>query len=110
MPLPLHLDALIVLGLVIATCGLGVSQLCGALGRPHLLVVRGTHSRLRHLRVASWGSALAGSLAGWYLLVHLLSGLLGLVTFFGLEAIVLELCAQRILFLPLPQTIRPALD
>ncbi|HET7034150.1 MAG TPA: hypothetical protein VFI42_00560 [Thermomicrobiaceae bacterium] len=96
----LDLDVLLIIVLCVVTCGLAVSVLCDTLGRPYLVTVRGTRLRLAMARLLSWLGAAASGLLGWVVLIHLFPELLALAAFFGFEAVLLDVCAQRILYVP----------
>lgn len=104
--MPLDLGALVIIVLCVVTCGLAVSVLCDALGRPYLVTVRGTRLRLATARLLSWLGAAASGLLGWVVLIHLFPELLALAAFFGLEAVLLDVCAHRILYLPVSVPLR----
>ncbi|MBX6342140.1 MAG: hypothetical protein IRY97_06755 [Thermomicrobiaceae bacterium] len=80
--------------------GLVVALVCRWLGRPYLMQVVGSRTRLALVRAASAVGLVSAALAAWLALATLLPGALGIALFFGLEAAALDIVRQRIRYVP----------
>ncbi len=70
--------------------------------RPYLLTVSGSRARLWAARALVWLSAVLVSAVTSLLLFSVLPLAIAMALFFGLEAVVLDICGQRIRFHLLP--------
>ncbi|HVB63992.1 MAG TPA: hypothetical protein VNE17_04615 [Nitrolancea sp.] len=92
----IRLDAILMIVLFVATSGFAMSQLFERLDRSYLFTILGSRTRLLTARIGIWGVAIVASLAIWSILVVALPGFAALAIFFAFEAIVLDICTQRI--------------
>ena len=104
--LALRLDAILIIALFVATAGLAVTRLFIRLDRPYLFSFTGSRTRLVVLRGVVWVTASLSSVGVCGLLIMALPNFAALVIFFAVEAIMLDICSQRIEFVrctePLP--------
>ncbi|MDI3339275.1 MAG: hypothetical protein QJR03_01960 [Sphaerobacter sp.] len=96
--------ALLVIVLTVGAAGAGLAALLDARGA-HLVTVSGAPSRLVLARVAIWSLALLVGVAAWFVVSWAMPSMVALGVFFGIEAGLLDICANRIAFVPAP---RPA--
>jgi hypothetical protein len=94
----LNLSSMLNIALCVATAGLAVARLFERLGRPYLLTISGTRTRLLGARVLVWSLVGFTSLVVWTILFAFVPLAIVLAIFFGLEAILLDICAQRVSF------------
>lgn len=92
----IQLNTILMVVLFVATAGFGMAQLFEQLKRPHLFTISGSRTRLMTARVGVWVLAILASLGIWSILFMMLPGFAALAIFFGFEAIMLDICTQRI--------------
>ncbi len=104
--LALRLDAILIIALFVATSGLAITRLFIRLDRPYLFSFTGSRTRLVILRGVVWVTASLTSVGVCGLLLLALPDFAAVVIFFAFEAIMLDVCSQRIEFVrcsePLP--------
>lgn len=94
----LSLNSLLIVVLCVATAGLGISRVFQWINRPYLLTVSGPPARLVAARALVWLSAAFVSLVSSVVLFSVLPLAIAMAIFFGLEAVMLDICGQRIHF------------
>lgn len=92
----LQLDAILMIALFVATAGLAISRLFVRLDRPYLFRFTGNRIRLFTLRFVMYVSAALASIGVCCILLVTLPLFPALAIFFAFEAIVLDICSQRI--------------
>lgn len=97
----LTVNSILTVALCVATAGLTMSYLFSSFDRPYLHVVYGTRARIAFVRGSIWLGAITLSLAGWVVLSQFLTGTVALGIFFGLVAVLLDICGQRIRYIEL---------
>jgi hypothetical protein len=101
--LALRLDAILVIALFVAASGLAITRLFITLDRPYLFSFTGSKGRLFVLRTVVWVTAALSSIGVCGLLLMTLPDFPALVIFFAFEAIMLDICSQRIVFVRLDE-------
>ena len=92
----IRLDTILMVVLFVATSGFAMAQIFDHLERSYLFIISGSRTRLLAARVGVWGIAILVSLGIWGILFMVLPWFAALALFFGFEAIVLDVCTQRI--------------
>ena len=92
----IRLDAILMIVLFVATSGFAMSQFFEHLHRPYLFTIFGSRTRLLTARIGVWCVAIVASLVIWSILYMALPGFAALAIFFAFEAIVLDICTQRV--------------
>ncbi len=100
----LQLEAILIIALFVATSGLAVSRLFARLERPYLFSFSGSHVHLVVMRVAVYVLAAVSSVGVCVTLFLTLPNFAALAIFFAYEAIVLDICSQRVEYVYLPVT------
>jgi hypothetical protein len=93
-----RLDAILIIALFVAASGLAITRLFITLDRPYLFSFTGSKGRLFALRAVVWVTAALSSVGVCGLLLMGLPDFPALVIFFAFEAIMLDICSQRIEF------------
>lgn len=101
----LQLDAILFIALVIATVGLAVTRVFAHLDRSVLITFTGSRGRLILIRLTLYFSAALASIGVCGMLFLILPGFIAMGTFFGFEAVVLDICSQRIEFVREPDMV-----
>lgn len=96
----LTVKALLIIALSVVGWGLVLSMLFGRREEPYLLTVTGKRSNLLMVRVGIWATAIMLGIALWFTLSWVLPSIVALALFFGFEAGALDICGQRIRFVP----------
>jgi hypothetical protein len=99
----IRLDAILMIVLFVVTSGFAMSQLFERLDRPYLFTIFGSRARLLIARIGVWCVAIVASLAIWSILFMALPGFAALAIFFAFEAILLDICTQRVQYEHLPE-------
>jgi len=99
----IQLDAILMIGLFVATSGFAIAQVFEQLKRPYLFTIFGSRTRLLAARGGVWSMAILVSVLAWSVLFAVLPGFTALALFFAFEAIVLDICSQRIQFVRLTE-------
>lgn len=94
----LQLDAILFIALVVATVGLAIARVFARLDRSILITFTGSRGRLILIRLTLYFSAALASIGVCGMLFLILPGFIAMGTFFGFEAVVLDICSQRIEF------------
>ncbi|MGA7669293.1 MAG: hypothetical protein WBW04_02660 [Nitrolancea sp.] len=94
----LQLDAILMIALIVVTAGLAISRLFDRLDRSVLFTFTGGRSRLLVLRIAVFSLATLSSIGVCGILFLTLPSFVALAIFFAFEAIVLDICTQRVEF------------
>ena len=100
--LALQMDVILIIALFVATSGLAITRLFIHLDRPYLFSFTGGRTRLRVLRMVVWVTAAFSSVGVCGLLLMVLPNFASLAIFFAFEAVMLDICSQRIEFVLLP--------
>ncbi len=100
----LQLDAILIIALFVATSGLAISRLFARLERPYLFSFSGSHGHLVVMRVAVYVLAAVSSVGVCVILFLTVPNFAAMAIFFAYEAIVLDICSQRIVYLHRPET------
>ncbi len=101
----LQLDAILMIALFVATSGLAISRIFERLDRSVLFTFTGKRSRLVLLRVAVFTSAALSSVGVCGILFLTLPSFAALAIFFAFEAIVLDICTQRVEYVREPEPV-----
>ncbi len=102
--LALQLDAILIIALFVATAGIAVSRFFSNLDRPYLFTFSGSRIRLRVLKTVISVSAGLSSVGVCIILLVALPRDPALAIFFAFEAIMLDVCTQRIEYLQVETT------
>jgi len=101
----LKLDVILIIALFVATSGLAISRLFDRLDRSVLFTFTGSRARLVLLRIAIFFSAAMSSVGVCGILLMTLPGFAALAIFFAFEAIVLDICTQRVEYVRQPEPV-----
>jgi hypothetical protein len=88
----------------VATSGLAISRLFARLERSFLFSFTGSRARLIGLRLAVYVTAALTSVGVCGILFLALPGFVAMATFFAFEAIILDVCSQRIEYVRAPES------
>lgn len=99
----IRIDTVLMVVLFVVISGFAISQIFELLKRPYLITFAGSRMRLVIARMAVWSMAILVSLGVGGVLFVMLPGVAALPIFFAFEAIVLDLCTQRIQYERLPE-------
>lgn len=99
----IRIDTVLMVVLFVATAGFAMSQIFEQLKRPYLIAISGSRARLLIAQIAVWSMAILVSLAFGGILFVVLPGVAALPIFFAFEAVVLDICTQRVQYVRLPE-------
>lgn len=99
----IRIDTILMVVLFVVTSGFAMSQIFEQLKRPYLITFSGSRMRLLTARMAVWSMAILVSFGFGGILFVVLPGFAALPIFFAFEAIVLDLCTQRVQYERLPE-------
>ena len=94
----LTLGTFLIISLCVATAGAVIARLFQRADRRHLFVVYGSPRRLIGARIGVWLAGLLSSVLVWLALSLTLPSTIALGVFFGFEAVVLDICGQRVAY------------
>ncbi len=103
--LALQPNAILIIALFVATTGLAMSRLFARLDRSFLFSFSGSRTRLLVLRAAVYISAALSSVGVCGILFLTLPSFAAMAIFFAFEAIMLDVCSQRIEYVRLPEPV-----
>lgn len=89
------LEALLIITVVVAAFGTLSTQLFRSTGSPFLLTISGTKGQLIVAGALIWIAAIAIGLLSLIVVSAFMSSMVALAIFFGIEAVALDLCANR---------------
>lgn len=92
---PMTLEALLIITVVVAAFGTLSTQLFRSTGSPFLLTIAGTRGQLIVAGAMIWTAAVAIGLVSLIVVSAFMSSMVALAIFFGIEAVALDLCANR---------------
>lgn len=101
--LALQINAIVIIALFVATSGLAISRLFVRLDRSFLFSFSGNRTRLVVLRAVVYALAALSSIGVCGILFLTLPSFAAMAIFFAFEAIMLDICSQRIAYVPLPE-------
>jgi len=99
----IRIDTVLMVVLFVVTSGFAMSQIFEQLKRPYLVMISGSRMRLVTARLAVWSMAILVSLGFGGILFVVLPGFASLPIFFAFEAVVLDLCTQRVQYQQFPE-------
>lgn len=99
----IRIDMILMVVLFVAIAGFAMAQIFEQLNRPYLISFSGSRLRLMTARLAVWSMAILVSLGVGGALFAVLPELAALPIFFAFEAIVLDICTQRVQYERLPE-------
>ncbi len=89
------IEAIVLITLVVGALGAITTQLFRHTASPYLITVTGTRGQIFTAGAMIWIGAIVLGLAAMFLLSAVASNLVGLAIFFGIEAVALDICANR---------------
>ncbi len=101
----LNLDAILMIALFVVTSGLAMSRVFERLDRSVLFTFTGGRSRLLLLRIAVFTLATLSSVGIGGIVFMTLPSFAALAIFFAFEAIILDICTQRVEYVREPEPV-----
>jgi hypothetical protein len=89
------LETLLIITVVVAAFGTLSTQAFRQSGSPYLLTITGTRGQLIVAGALIWTAAIALGLITLLIVSVLMSSIVALAIFFGIEAVALDVCAHR---------------
>jgi hypothetical protein len=90
------LETLMIITVVIAALAMLSTHLFRQAGSPYLLTITGTRAQLIVTGALIWVGAIAAGLVGLLIVSSIMSNVVAIAVFFGIEAVALDICAHRI--------------
>lgn len=91
----MSLEGIIIIALVVAAFGTGVSQLFRNARSPYLVTLTGSRAELITYGAVMWMFAIGLGVGALLIVMSVASPLVALAIFFGVEAVALDICAHR---------------
>ncbi len=91
----MSLEGIVIISLVVAAAGTALSHLFRNARSPYLVTLTGSRAELLISGAIMWATALGVGIAALLIVTTFASPLVALAIFFGIEAVALDICANR---------------